>query len=66
MGSVADLLTQKLTKQLTDAGIVVWYDPERFYLSLAANLTLPKAVIKCYSDSFFGHGLETENRTFTN
>jgi len=53
MGSVADLLIQRLNKQLSDVGIVVWYDPERFYQSISANLSLPNAQVILYQDSFF-------------
>ena len=52
-GVVTDCLLQLIAKQVEDRGLVVWYDPERAYAQVAAELALPKTTIARYSDSFF-------------
>ena len=52
-GIVSQYLESFIAKQVDDRGLVVWYDPERVYLSAAAGLTLPNTKVACYADSFF-------------
>ncbi|MBI4519040.1 MAG: PglZ domain-containing protein [Deltaproteobacteria bacterium] len=42
-----------VTKQVHDAGIVVWYDPERSYVHVAEQITVPDATVIRFCGSFF-------------
>ena len=53
MGRVADAVISLITKQVRDAGIVVWYDPERTYCGLAEDLSLPDTKVLRFQGSFF-------------
>jgi hypothetical protein len=53
MGIVSEFIVQIITRQIHAKGIVVWYDPERHYENLVAELTIPDTTIVCYTDSFF-------------
>jgi len=52
-GVITEYLTQLLTKQVEDRGLVVWYDPEQVFASAAAELTIPKTTVARYDGSFF-------------
>ncbi len=51
-GVVTKHLIQLVAKQVADAGLVVWYDPEGHYRSLASSLNLPETTIAHYDGSF--------------
>jgi hypothetical protein len=53
MGIVSEYLVGLVAKQVEDRGLVVWYDPERAYTQVAAELALPKTTIARYTDTFF-------------
>ncbi len=53
MAVVTEYLFQLITKQVEDRGLVVWYDPERAFVSVAAELVIPKTTVACYDGSFF-------------
>src|SRR5262249_25399238 len=42
-----------IAKQVEDHGLVVWYDPEGHYREVSRALTLDRATVACYEDSFF-------------
>jgi hypothetical protein len=44
---------QLIAKQVDDKGLVVWYDPEQAYATVAADLCLPNATVARYDGSFF-------------
>jgi len=47
------LLIQLIAKQVDDKGLVVWYDPEQAYGTVAAELSLPNTTVARYDGSFF-------------
>jgi hypothetical protein len=51
-GVVTKHLIDLITKQVDDHALVVWYDPERHYRSVAADLTLPNTTVARYDGSF--------------
>ncbi|WP_339396906.1 PglZ domain-containing protein [Synechococcus sp. C9] len=53
MAVVTAYLTQLIAKQVEDKGLVVWYDPEQAYGSIAETLTLPNTTVARYEGSFF-------------
>jgi len=53
MGKVSDFIKTLVGKQISDHGIVVWYDPESEYLQLLNNLKIDNTAIVKYEDSFF-------------
>lgn len=53
MAVVTEYLTQLIAKQVEDKGLVVWYDPEQAYGSIAETLTLPNTTVARYEGSFF-------------
>jgi PglZ domain len=52
-GIVTDHLVSLIAKQVEDHALVVWYDPEGHYRQVAARLTLERATVARYEDSFF-------------
>jgi hypothetical protein len=52
-GVVSEYLVQLIAKQVDDRGLVVWYDPEQTYGTVAADLSLPKTTVARYDCSFF-------------
>src|SRR2546430_2351935 len=60
MGIVTDYLVTLVSRQVNAAGIVVWYDPDRYYVEVAANLALPNTTIALYRGSFFALRREIE------
>lgn len=52
-GVVTQHLIDLLAKQVEDNSLVVWYDPEGCYTSVAETLELPKTTIARYDGSFF-------------
>jgi hypothetical protein len=52
MAVVTEHLIQLIAKQVEDHCLVVWYDPERHYWSVADALTLPKTTVARYDGSF--------------
>ncbi len=52
-GIVTKHLCQLISRQVDDHGLVVWYDPERHYETVARGLNLPGATIACFDGSFF-------------
>lgn len=53
MATLTEYLISLIGKQVQDAGIVVWYDPEQTYLHFAEKLSVPSAVVIRYGGSFF-------------
>jgi hypothetical protein len=53
MGRVTELLEQMLERQVTERGIVVWYDPQKVYGTLAQNLELSNIHVLRFSEGFF-------------
>ncbi len=60
MGIVTDYLVTLVSRQVDAAGIVVWYDPDRYYAEVAENLALPNTAIALYKGSFFALRREIE------
>ena len=52
MAVVTDTLFQLIAKQVDDKGLVVWYDPEQAYGSVAAELSLQNTAVALYDGSF--------------
>jgi hypothetical protein len=52
MSVIQDFLLKAIQRQLSDAGIVVWYDPQRYYGDLFRHLDLPGVQQLAYEDSF--------------
>jgi hypothetical protein len=53
MGIVSGHLVALITKQVEDRGLVVWYDPERAYENVVADLAIPNTTVARYDGSFF-------------
>jgi len=53
MAAVTEHLIGLIAKQVEDRGLVVWYDPERAYASVAETLDLPDTTVARYDGSFF-------------
>lgn len=53
MGLVTEHLRRLIIKQVDDHCIVVWFDPEKHYQTLAAELDIPQTTIARYDGSFF-------------
>lgn len=53
MGLVSQHVVSLIDRQVQEHGVVVWYDPERAYSGLAANLSLPETTVSRYDGSFF-------------
>ena len=53
MSVVTEHLVNLIAKQVEDYQLVVWYDPEQFYTSVAEGLELPKTKVVRYDGSFF-------------
>src|SRR5271157_2347568 len=51
-GLVTHALWQQVAKQVEDHGLVVWYDPEGHYASVASRLSIAKTTVVCYNGSF--------------
>jgi hypothetical protein len=52
VGKVSEFIINLLAKQVEQAGIIVWYDPEKNYTELARNLDIPGTDVLFYEDSF--------------
>jgi hypothetical protein len=52
VGKVSEFIINLLAKQVEQAGIIVWYDPEKNYTELAKNLDIPGTDVLYYEDSF--------------
>ncbi len=53
MAVVTNHLVSLITKQVADYRLVVWYDPDQSYVSVASELELPNTTVARYDDSFF-------------
>ena len=53
MGIVSDYLRDLIIRQVSEKGIVVWFDPERHYQQFTQALAIPDTTIACYEGSFF-------------
>jgi hypothetical protein len=51
-GAATDYLLSLITKQVEDRGLVVWYDPEGYYLDVAKGLMIPGTTVARYDGSF--------------
>jgi len=52
MGRIADELTSMIAAQVDARGMVVWYDPEEAYGSIAATLAVPDTTVLFHEGSF--------------
>lgn len=52
MAVVTESLFQLIAKQVDEKGLVVWYDPEQAYSTVAAELSLPNTTVALYEGSF--------------
>ena len=50
---VTKYLKNLIAKQVEDHRLVVWYDPERWYVDSIADLELPDTAVVRYDGSFF-------------
>lgn len=53
MPIVTEHLLELIAKQVEGQGLVVWYDPERAYDAVVADLRLPQTTVVRYNGSFF-------------
>jgi len=53
MGKVSNRVRELIERQIADRGIVVWYDPEKVYGSLAQSLIVEHATVLVGSNGFF-------------
>ncbi len=53
MGIVSDYLRDLIIRQVSEKGIVVWFDPEGHYQQFTRTLAIPDTTIACYEGSFF-------------
>src|SRR5437868_3224760 len=51
-GIVTKHLIDLIAKQVDDHALVVWYDPEKHYRAVVADLTLPNTTVARYDGSF--------------
>ena len=52
MAVVTESLVQMIGKQVDEKGLVVWYDPEQAYCTVATELHLPNTTVARYEGSF--------------
>jgi hypothetical protein len=52
-GIVTSYLFNLVAKQVENHRLVVWYDPEQAYATVAAELELPNTTVARYDGSFF-------------
>ena len=52
LGVVTKHLIDLIAKQVDDHALVVWYDPEGHYRTVAADLTLPNTTVARHDGSF--------------
>jgi hypothetical protein len=60
MGPVKQYLTSRISKEINEKGIVLWFDPEHNYDDFAVSLELPNTHIARFKDSFFALRREIE------
>lgn len=53
MSQLLQSLTQLLQRQITDRGIVVWYDPDKAYAKSVDRLDLESVTVLKYEDGYF-------------
>jgi hypothetical protein len=53
VGVVTEYVFNLVAKQVNDRGLVVWYDPERAYVSAVELLSFPNTIVVRYQGSFF-------------
>jgi hypothetical protein len=53
MAVVSEHLIQLIAKQVADHRLIVWYDPEQAYTSVAETLDRPDTTVARYDGSFF-------------
>lgn len=53
MGHVSEYIREMVVKQVKDNHLVVWFDPERIYGDISADLQIPGGTVARYRDSFF-------------
>lgn len=52
-GRISAAVVELLRRQVADRGLVVWYDPQKAYGSLAARLAIADCAVLRYEDGFF-------------
>ena len=52
-GRISAAVVELLRRQVADRGLVVWYDPQKAYGSLAARLTIADCIVLRHEDGFF-------------
>jgi hypothetical protein len=60
LGIVTDYITDVIQKQVDERGLVLWFDPEKHYVTLAENLSLSRATVARFDGSFFALRKEIE------
>lgn len=60
MGVVSDYIVKLIQRQVDECGLVLWFDPEKHYVSLAESLTLSRTTVARYEGSFFALRKEIE------
>jgi len=60
MGIVTNHLRNLIERQIDLYGIVVWYDPEGHFSSIAAELSIPDLTVAKYTNSFYALRNEIE------
>jgi len=53
MGRVTNHLRDLIARQVDEHGLVVWYERERHYETVARQMNLPGATVTCFEGSFF-------------
>ena len=60
MGVVTETLTQLIVQHVAEHGIVMWFDPERYYESVAASIAQPGWHFITFKDSYYQLRAEVE------
>jgi hypothetical protein len=53
MGIITEHLRSLIAKQVDDHGLVLWFDPEKYYAKVASDLAIPNTTVARYDGSFF-------------
>jgi len=53
MGHVSEYIREMVVKQVKDNHLVVWFDPEKIYGGISADLEISGGTVAIYQDSFF-------------
>lgn len=53
MGIITEHLSNLISKQVDDHGLVLWFDPEGHYAKIVSDLAVPDTTVARYDGSFF-------------